>query len=108
MGRGHAAAVQRSGGGRRRGLVVISDADKAKVGSFLSAIVRGAADLGFSSLPLLKTYQQAQKEGVKFSDMLVRDPMAAADLVAAFQRQAKQLPPQVVTALEQVVKAARS
>ena len=87
---------------------MLNDADKAKVGKLLSALVTGAADLGLSSLPLLKLYQQAQKEGVKFSDLLVRDPLAAADLIGALQRHAKQLPPQLVSALEQVVKAARS
>jgi hypothetical protein len=92
----------------REVVVALSEADKQKVGLFLGALLRGTADLGFAALPLVKLYSAAKTEKLNFTDLLMRDPETALAIVTAMRRQAKKLPPEVVSALEQVVAMARS
>ena len=87
--------------------MALSPQDTAKVVSFLGSLINGAADLGFAALPLVALYSQARKEGVPLSDLLVRDPTAITSILQALKRQASQLPPAVLTALEDVLREAR-
>ena len=87
--------------------MALSANETAKVVNFIGGLISGAADLGFSALPLVSLYQKAKAENVPFADMLVKDPAAIASIMQALKRQAKQLPPVVLAALQEVIREAK-
>lgn len=87
--------------------MAISANDTAKVVNFIGGLINGAADLGFSALPLVSLYQKAKAENVPFADLLVKDPTAISSIMQALKRQARTLPPVVLDALEEVIREAK-
>jgi hypothetical protein len=87
--------------------MTISANDTAKVVNFIGGLINGAADLGFSALPLVALYQKAKAENVPFADLLVKDPTAIASIMQALKRQARTLPPAVLDALQEVIREAK-
>lgn len=87
--------------------MAVSPQDTAKVVSFLGTIINGAADLGFSALPMVALYQKARAENVPFADLLVRDPAAISSIMQALKRQARTLPGPVLDALQEVIREAK-
>jgi hypothetical protein len=87
--------------------MAVTPQETAKVVNFLGSLINGAADLGFSALPLVSLYQKARAENVPFADLLVRDPAAIASIMQALKRQARSLPPAVLDALQEVIREAK-
>jgi len=61
-----------------------------KLGSFLSSLLSGSADLGISVLPLVKVYAQAKMDPewrkLAFSEWIQTDPRAAELLEDVFKQ----------------------
>ncbi len=87
--------------------MALDQAQKARVGGLLVDLLKGSADLGMSSLPLLSLYKQAKTEGVPFFDLVIASPEATAGIMDALKRQAKKLPPSVLMAMEEIIQSAK-
>jgi len=87
--------------------MALTEGEKAKVGAFLGALMRGAADLGFSALPLVALYTKARVEKTPLTDFILKDPAALDAVIQSLKRQAKTLPLPVIIALEGILTDAR-
>lgn len=85
----------------------LDNAQKNRVGVFLVSLLKGTADVGFASLPLLTLYKQAKDEKVPLVDMVVANPEALDGIMDAMKRQAKKLPPHALAALAEIIKSAQ-
>ena len=77
----------------------------AKVKQFLGSLLNGAAELGFSALPILSLYKRAKDERVDFWMLLLTDPDMSAKLVGAMRKHAGKLPDSFVAGLKLAIQA---
>lgn len=68
----------------------VDDQKKQKLGSFLSSLLSGTADLGISVMPLIKVYAQSKLDPewrkVAFSEWITTDEKAAPLLEDVFKQ----------------------